>query len=85
MMLAITCLLGMPTKVVVETSLLQIIFVTTLFTLLHATKNCVVLETFGVLLLIGAVIGAQVGTWLGTKLKAEQLCILLALMVLGAC
>ena len=46
MMLAITCLLGMPTKVVVGTSLLKIIFVTTLSTLLHATNNYVALETF---------------------------------------
>ena len=38
-----------------------------------------------VLLLIGGVIGAQFGTSLGTKLKAEQLRILLALMVLLVC
>jgi uncharacterized membrane protein YfcA len=31
------------------------------------------------------VIGAQVGTRLGTRLKAEQLRILLALLVLGVC
>ena len=37
------------------------------------------------LLLIGGVIGAQFGTTLGTKLKAEQLRILLALLVLVVC
>ncbi|MEL7281417.1 MAG: sulfite exporter TauE/SafE family protein, partial [Pseudomonadota bacterium] len=37
------------------------------------------------LLLIGGVIGAQVGTALGTKLKAEQLRILLAMLVLAVC
>jgi uncharacterized membrane protein YfcA len=35
--------------------------------------------------LIGGVIGAQFGTMIGAKLKAEQLRILLALMVLLVC
>jgi uncharacterized membrane protein YfcA len=38
-----------------------------------------------VLLLVGGVIGAQVGTRIGTRMKAEQLRILLALMVLAVC
>jgi hypothetical protein len=38
-----------------------------------------------VLLLIGGVVGAQLGAQLGTRLKAEQLRILLALMVLAVC
>ena len=38
-----------------------------------------------VLLLIGGVVGAQVGTRIGVKMKAEQLRILLALMVLAVC
>ena len=38
-----------------------------------------------VLLLIGGVIGAQIGARIGVKLKAEQLRILLALMVLAVC
>ena len=37
------------------------------------------------LLLLGGVVGAQVGTTIGTRLKAEQLRILLALMVLVVC
>ena len=36
-------------------------------------------------MLVGVVIGAQVGTQLSTRLKAKQLRILLALMVLGLC
>ena len=35
--------------------------------------------------MIGGVIGAQFGTMIGAKLKAEQLRILLALMVLLVC
>ncbi|MGJ8590605.1 MAG: sulfite exporter TauE/SafE family protein [Yoonia sp.] len=82
---AMIYLLGMPTKVVVGTSLFQILFVTAFTTLLHATTNYTVDIVLAVLLLIGGVIGAQFGTSLGTKLKAEQLRILLALLVLAVC
>ncbi len=82
---AMIYLLGMPTKVVVGTSLFQIIFVTAFTTLLHATTNYTVDIVLAVLLLVGGVIGAQIGTQIGAKLKAEQLRILLALMVLAVC
>ena len=82
---AMIYILGMPTKVVVGTSLFQIIFVTAFTTLLHATTNYTVDMALAVLLLIGGVIGAQIGTQIGTKLKAEQLRILLALIVLAVC
>ncbi|MEX0283175.1 MAG: sulfite exporter TauE/SafE family protein [Paracoccaceae bacterium] len=82
---AMIYLLGMPTKVVVGTSLFQIIFVTGFTTLLHATTNYTVDVVLAVLLLIGGVIGAQVGTQIGTRLKAEQLRILLAALVLLVC
>ena len=82
---AMIYLLGMPTKVVVGTSLFQIIFVTAFTTLLHATTNFTVDIVLAVLLLVGGVIGAQIGTRLGARLKAEQLRILLALMVLVVC
>ena len=82
---AMIYLLGMPTKVVVGTSLFQIIFVTAFTTLLHATTNFTVDIVLAVLLLIGGVIGAQIGTRIGTRLKAEQLRILLAVMVLVVC
>ena len=82
---AMIYLLGMPTKVVVGTSLFQIIFVTAFTTLLHATTNYTVDIVLAVLLLVGGVVGAQIGTRIGTKLKAEQLRILLAIMVLAVC
>ncbi len=82
---AMIYLLGMPTKVVVGTSLFQIIFVTGFTTLLHATTNYTVDMVLAVLLLIGGVIGAQIGTVIGARLKAEQLRILLAIMVLAVC
>lgn len=82
---AMIYLLGMPTKVVVGTSLFQIIFVTGFATLMHATTNYTVDMVLAVLLLVGGVVGAQIGTRIGTRLKAEQLRILLALMVLAVC
>lgn len=82
---AMIYLLGMPTKVVVGTSLFQIIFVTAFTTLLHATTNYTVDIALAVLLLVGGVIGAQFGTSIGTRMKAEQLRILLAIMVLAVC
>ncbi len=82
---AMIYILGMPTKVVVGTSLYQIIFVTAFTTLLHATTNYTVDVALAVLLLVGGVIGAQIGTQIGTRLKAEQLRILWAIMVLMVC
>ncbi|WP_368344841.1 sulfite exporter TauE/SafE family protein [Pelagovum sp. HNIBRBA483] len=82
---AMIYLLGMPTKVVVGTSLFQIIFVTAFTTMLHATTNYTVDVVLAVLLLVGGVVGAQVGTRIGVYLKAEQLRILLAGMVLLVC
>ncbi len=82
---AMIYLLGMPTKVVVGTSLFQIIFVTAFTTLLHAVTNYTVDLLLAVLLLVGGVIGAQIGTRMGGFLKAEQLRILLAALVLLVC
>ncbi len=82
---AMIYLLGMPTKVVVGTSLFQIIFVTAFTTMLHATTNYTVDVVLAVLLLVGGVVGAQIGTRIGVKMKAEQLRIWLAIMVLAVC
>ena len=82
---AMIYLLGMPTKVVVGTSLFQIVFVTAFTTMLHAVTNQTVDMMLALLLLVGGVVGAQIGTRLGTLLRAEQLRILLALLVLAVC
>ena len=82
---AMIYILGMPTKVVVGTSLFQIIFVTGFTTVLHATTNYTVDIALAVLLLVGGVLGAQLGSQFGTRLRAEQLRILLALMVIAVC
>ena len=80
---AMIYLLGMPTKVVIGTSLFQIIFVTAFTTLMHAVSSYSVDILLAVLLIVGGVIGAQIGTQIGMKLKAEQLRILLAILVLA--
>ena len=80
---AMIYLLGMPTKVVVGTSLFQIIFVTGFTTVTHATTNQSVDVLLALILILGGVVGAQVGTRLGLRLKAEQLRVLLALIVLA--
>ncbi len=82
---AMIYLLGMPTKVVIGTSLFQIIFVTAFTVLMHAITNHSVDLMLAVILLIGGVVGAQVGTRIGLYLKAEQLRVLLALIVLLVC
>ncbi len=82
---AMIYILGMPTKVVVGTSLFQIIITTAYTTMMHATTNYTVDVALAVLLLVGGVIGAQIGTRIGVKMKAEQLRVLLALMVLVVC
>ena len=82
---AMIYILGMPTKVVVGTSLFQIIFVTGVTTYLHAVKNFSVDIVLSFLLLVGGVIGAQLGVRIGIRLKAEQLRILLAILVLSMC
>lgn len=80
---AMIYLLGMPTSVVVGTSLFQIIFVTANVTFLQAYQNQTVDMLLALLLVVGGVIGAQLGARVGSKLRGEQLRGLLALMVLG--
>lgn len=80
---AMIYLLGMPTKVVVGTSLFQIIFVTGFTTIMHAVNSQTVDMMLAFVLIVGGVIGAQIGSRMSTRLKPEQLRILLALLVLA--
>ena len=85
MLPAMIYLLGMPTKVVVGTSLFQITFMSSYTTVMHAIENQSVDMVLGIILLIGGVIGAQIGTRIGARIKADILRILLAIMVLAIC
>jgi len=80
---AMIYLLGMPTAVVVGTSLFQIIFVTANVTFLQSVNNQTVDVMIALLLVLGSVIGAQFGTAVGARLRGEQLRALLGLIVLA--
>ncbi|HMQ92107.1 MAG TPA: sulfite exporter TauE/SafE family protein [Amaricoccus sp.] len=82
---AMIYLIGMPTKVVIGTSVFQFLFVTAFTTILHSVQSQTVDALLALILLIGGVIGAQIGVVVGNRLRAEQLRILLALLVLGVC
>jgi uncharacterized membrane protein YfcA len=80
---AMIYILGMNARVVVGTSLFQVIFVTAYSVMGHAIANQSVDMALAVLLIVGGVVGAQIGTVIGFRLKAEQMRILLALLVLA--
>ncbi|KAB7645602.1 sulfite exporter TauE/SafE family protein [Polymorphobacter fuscus] len=80
---AMLYLLGMSASAVVGTSLFQIIFVTAVTTLLHATSSKSVDIVLALLLLIGGVAGAQFGVNAAQRLQPEKLRLALALLVLA--
>ena len=82
---AMVYILGMPTSVVVGTSLFQIIFVTANSTFFQAYLNQTVDIVLAALMILGGVIGAQIGVRIGSRLKAEYLRGLLAILVLAVC
>lgn len=79
---AMIYLLGMSTRVVVGTSLFQILFVTAATTLMHSVTTRSVDIVLASLLLIGSVTGAQFGARFAQKIKPEYLRLLLAFIVL---
>ncbi len=82
---AMIYLLGMPTPIVIGTSLFQIMFVASNVTLQQAIRVQTVDVVLALLLMAGSVLGAQIGVRAGAKLKGEELRFLLALIVLVVC
>lgn len=80
---AMIYLLRIPASVVIGTSLFQIIFVSTYATIIQAVTNHSVDIVLAFFLMISGVIGAQYGVRVGQKLKAEQLRLLLAFLILA--
>ncbi len=76
-------LLRVPTNVAIGTSLFQVIFVSAITTVLQAVTNQTVDIALALMLMTGGVIGAQGGAAAGQRLRAEQLRLLLALLVLA--
>ena len=75
--------LRMRMHVVAGTSLFQVLLTCTLVTVLQSAQNHTVDSILAFLLAIGSTVGATVGTKLGRRLRADQLKILLALIVLS--
>ncbi len=79
---AMLYLLGMATRVVVGTSLFQILFVTAVTTMVHALTTRAVDIVLAGFLLLGSVIGAQVGARLASRFPPDWLRLMLATIVL---
>lgn len=79
---AMIYLLGMPTLMVIGTSLFQIIFVSANVTFLQAVQNQTVDLVLALILLAGGVVGAEMGSRVSTRLMGEQLRALLGLLIL---
>ncbi len=75
-------MLRMPMHVVVGTSLLQILFTCINVTIMQSVTNHTVDLVLAIILLLGSTLGAQFGVRLSRRLKADQLKILLASIVL---
>jgi uncharacterized membrane protein YfcA len=80
---AMIYLLGMPARVVVGTSLFQILFVTAATTMVHSVTTHAVDLVLAALLLVGGAIGAQFGARIAVKVPPDWLRLILAAIVLG--
>jgi len=82
---AMIYLLKMPSNIVVGTSLFQMIFITSLVTILHAVNTQSVDVVLSLILIFGGVIGTQIGSRMGMKVRAEKLRFLLSILILTLC
>ncbi|HAH08567.1 MAG TPA: permease [Alphaproteobacteria bacterium] len=80
---AMIYLLRMPAAIVVGTSLFQVIFVAMFSGILHAVTNQTVDIILASLLTVGGVVGAQIGVRTGARVRADELRLILALMILA--
>jgi len=79
---AMIYLLRVPARTVVGTSLFQIIITTAVVTILQAGRNQTVDLVLASLLIFGGVVGAQLGARASSRFRAEELRIVLAVIVL---
>jgi uncharacterized membrane protein YfcA len=79
---ALIYLLRMPVHAVVGTNLFQEIFLCTSITFMQAELNHTVDFVLALILLVGSTLGAQLGARVSGRLKADQLKILLACIIL---
>lgn len=79
---AMIYMLGMPTILVVGTSLFQLVFTTSFATLMHASVSQTVDIVLAMILILGGVIGAQFGAALSDKISPFWARTVLAVIVL---
>ena len=79
---AMIYLLGMPTSLVVGTSLFQIIFVAANTTILQASQNQTVDIVLATILLLGSVVGVQLGSRFTNILRGEYLRLILSSIII---
>lgn len=75
--------LKMPTKIVVGTSLFQLLFTTAAVSVMQAGINHSVDPFLALILIFGSVFGTKLGARLGARLPAEKLRLILALVVVA--
>ena len=80
---AMIYLLRVPTRIAIGTSIFQVIFLTAYATILQSVGNYSVDLMLALPLMFGGVVGAQYGTRIAQRLNAEQLRILLAMLVIA--
>lgn len=76
-------LLKMPTKIVVGTSLFQLLFTTAAVSVMQAGVNHSVDPFLATFLILGSIFGTRLGARLGARLAGEKLRLILALVVVG--
>jgi uncharacterized membrane protein YfcA len=75
--------LRMPTKIVLGTSLFQLLFTTAAVSVMQAVVNNSVDPILTITLILGSVLGINLGTRLGARLPAETLRLILALLMVA--
>ena len=76
-------ILKMPTKIVVGTSLFQLLFTTASVSIMQAGVNHAVDPFLALILILGSILGTKFGTRLSVYLPAEKLRLILAAVVLA--
>lgn len=82
---AMIYILGMPALLVAGTALFQVVFTTSLGAIMHAGLNNNVDIVLGCILILGAVVGAQLGVFFARFVRGSYARVVLALLILSVC
>lgn len=82
---AMIYILGMPSNLVIGTSMFQILITTTLSALLHIISNNTVDLLLALVLMVGSLIGGQIGVRLAKYVRGAPARLMLALILLSVC